>query len=111
MAWDFSTEPEFQKKLDWVEQFCKDEIEPLEYVFPYPVRSPDPNVRALVRRLQQEIKDQGLWAIFLDEELGGPGFGQLKLALLNEVMDFHDRKLVFLIGPANTVIELAQWHE
>ena len=28
----------------------------------------------------------------------------------NQSMDFHDRKLVFLIGPANTVIELAQWH-
>src|ERR687887_2568830 len=26
------------------------------------------------------------WAIFLDEELGGPGFGQLKLGLLNEVI-------------------------
>jgi catechol 2,3-dioxygenase-like lactoylglutathione lyase family enzyme len=27
----------------------------------------------------------------------------------NQPMDFHDRKLVFLVGPANTVIELAQW--
>src|SRR6476646_7828166 len=86
MAWDFSTEPDFQSKLDWVEAFCKEEIEPLEYVFPYPVRSPDPQVKAYVRGLQQQIKDQGLWAIFLDKELGGPGFGQLKLALLNEVI-------------------------
>jgi len=29
----------------------------------------------------------------------------------NQPMDFHDRKLVFLIGPANVVIELAEWHE
>jgi catechol 2,3-dioxygenase-like lactoylglutathione lyase family enzyme len=28
----------------------------------------------------------------------------------NQPMDFHDRTLVFLVGPANTVIELAQWH-
>ena len=28
----------------------------------------------------------------------------------NQPMDFHDRKLVFLIGPANTVVELAEWH-
>ncbi len=28
----------------------------------------------------------------------------------NQPMDFHDRKLVFLVGPANTVVELAQWH-
>jgi acyl-CoA dehydrogenase len=86
MAWDFSTDPDFQKKLDWVEEFCREEVEPLEYVFPYAVRSPDPHVKAYVRGLQQQVKDQGLWAIFLDEELGGPGFGQLKLALLNEVI-------------------------
>ena len=49
MAWDFSTEPEFQKKLDWVEQFCREEVEPLDYVFPYAVRSTDPMVKALVR--------------------------------------------------------------
>jgi acyl-CoA dehydrogenase len=86
MAWDFSTEPEFQQKLDWVDQFCKEKVEPLDYVFPYAVRSPDPVVKAYVRELQQEVRDQGLWAIFLDEELGGPGFGQLKLGLLNEVI-------------------------
>jgi catechol 2,3-dioxygenase-like lactoylglutathione lyase family enzyme len=27
----------------------------------------------------------------------------------NQPMDFHDRELVFLVGPANTVVELAQW--
>ena len=86
MAWDFSTEPEFQRKLDWVDQFCREKVEPLEYVFPYAVRSPDPVVKAYVRELQQEVRDQGLWAIFLDKELGGPGYGQLKLGLLNEVI-------------------------
>ena len=84
--WSFETEPEFQEKLDWVEQFCKEEVEPLHYVFPHAVRSPDPKVKEYVRGLQQQVKDQGLWAIFLDEELGGPGFGQLKLGLLNEVI-------------------------
>ena len=49
MAWDFSTEPEFQEKLDWVKELCINEIEPLEYVFPYAVRSPDPKVKVLVR--------------------------------------------------------------
>ncbi len=86
MAWDFSTDPEFQEKLDWVAQFCKEEVEPLEYVFPYAVRSPDPKVKEYVRGLQQQVKDQGLWALFLDEELGGPGYGQLKLGLLNEII-------------------------
>jgi len=50
------------------------------------VRWPNDAVRGYVRELQQEVKDQGLWALFLDEELGGPGFGQLKLALVNEIL-------------------------
>ena len=30
MAWDFSTEPEFEAKLDWMRAFVRDEIMPLE---------------------------------------------------------------------------------
>src|ERR1700692_4728747 len=86
MAWDFSIDPQSRRKRDWVERFCQEKVEPLDYVFPRAVRWPDPVVRAYVRELQQEVKDQGLGAIFLDEELGGPGFGQLKLGLLNEVI-------------------------
>ena len=86
MAWDFSTEPEFQQKLDWIQQFCDEKVDPLGRIFPHAVRLPDPAVKAYVRELQQEVKDQGLWALFLDEELGGPGFGQLKLALVNEIL-------------------------
>jgi acyl-CoA dehydrogenase len=86
MGWDFQTEPEFQEKLDWIQQFCDEKVAPLEHVFPYAVRLPDPAVKAYVKELQQEVKDQGLWALFLDEDLGGPGFGQLKLALVNEIL-------------------------
>jgi alkylation response protein AidB-like acyl-CoA dehydrogenase len=86
MAWDFSTEPEFQEQLDWVERFCREEIEPLELVFPGAVRSRSPKLRRLVEPLKQQVKDRGLWALFLDRELGGPGFGQVKLALLNEIL-------------------------
>jgi catechol 2,3-dioxygenase-like lactoylglutathione lyase family enzyme len=31
------------------------------------------------------------------------------VALLNDVMEFHDRKLVFLAGPEGIVVELSQW--
>ncbi|HSR22449.1 MAG TPA: acyl-CoA dehydrogenase family protein [Candidatus Eisenbacteria bacterium] len=86
MAWDFSTEPEFQEQLDWVERFCREEIEPLELVFPGAARSRSPRMRSLVEPLKQQVKDRGLWAIFLDRELGGPGYGQVKLALLNEIL-------------------------
>ena len=27
----------------------------------------------------------------------------------NEVMEFHDRKLVFLVGPGDVTVELAEW--
>ena len=33
MAWDFSTEPEFQEKLDWIAEFVANEIEPLDLAF------------------------------------------------------------------------------
>src|SRR3989454_6828824 len=86
MAWDFSTEPEFQEQLDWVEDFCRNEIEPLDLVFPGAAWSRNPKIKALVDPLKQQVKDRGLWALFLDTELGGPGFGQLKLALINEIL-------------------------
>ena len=28
MAWDFETEPEFQRELDWMDAFVRDEIGP-----------------------------------------------------------------------------------
>ncbi|MDT7586878.1 MAG: acyl-CoA dehydrogenase, partial [Pseudonocardiales bacterium] len=30
MAWDFSTEPEFEEKLAWMRDFVREEIIPLE---------------------------------------------------------------------------------
>src|SRR4029450_3548397 len=99
MAGGSSTEPEFQQKLDWVEEFCREEVEPLDYVFPYAVRSKDPKIKPLVKGLQDQIKDQGLWAVFLDKELGGPGYGQLKLGLLNEILGRY-RSAPAMVGGA-----------
>ena len=98
MAWDFSTEPEFQEKLDWVKQFCEEKIEPLDHIFPHAVRSPIPAVKAYVRELQQEVKDQGLWAIFLDRELGGPGTTdvfQLARVSNHSRSDYHGLQLQY----------------
>jgi acyl-CoA dehydrogenase len=86
VAWDFSTEPEFQEQLDWVADFCRDEVEPLDLVFPGAAYSRNPKAKALADPLKQQVKDRGLWALFLGPDLGGPGFGQLKLALLNEIL-------------------------
>jgi catechol 2,3-dioxygenase-like lactoylglutathione lyase family enzyme len=30
--------------------------------------------------------------------------------LRNKILDFHNRKLVFVYGPENITVELAQWH-
>jgi acyl-CoA dehydrogenase len=103
MAWDFSTEPEFQEQLDWVERFCADEIEPLELVFPGAARSRRPELRRLVDPLKRQVKDRGLWALFLDRELGGPGYGQVKLALLNEILGrYQSAPVIFGTGAPDT---------
>ena len=34
MAFDFSVEPEFEKKLEWIREFVREEVEPLEVLFP-----------------------------------------------------------------------------
>ena len=36
MAWDFETEPEFQEKLDWADAFVREEVEPLDLLWPRP---------------------------------------------------------------------------
>ncbi|MEC9347292.1 MAG: acyl-CoA dehydrogenase family protein [Pseudomonadota bacterium] len=86
MAWDFETEPEFQDLLDWVDEFVRQEIEPLEHVLTSPYDVKNPKNIALIRPLQAEVKKRGLWACHLGPELGGQGYGQMKLALLNEIL-------------------------
>jgi acyl-CoA dehydrogenase len=84
--WDFETDPEYQEKLDWVEKFMREKVEPLDFVVADPYDKSDPKVMAVIKPLQQEVKDQGLWACHLRPELGGQGYGQVKLALLNEIL-------------------------
>jgi acyl-CoA dehydrogenase len=87
MSWDFSTDPEFQAKLDWADRFVRDEVEPLDLVLPgRRFEVPSPRVRSVIDPLKQRVRDEGLWAAHLGPELGGKGFGQLKLALLNEIL-------------------------
>src|SRR5256885_13927654 len=86
MAWDFETDPEYQKLLDWADEFVREEVEPLDLVLGDPYDKSDPRVMALVRPLQDRVREQGLWACHLGPDLGGKGFGQVKLALLNEIL-------------------------
>ena len=84
--WDFETDPEYQQKLDWVEEFMVNELEPLDLVALDPYDKKNPETMATLRPLQQQVSDHGLWAAHLKPELGGQGYGQVKLALLNEIV-------------------------
>ena len=85
-VWDFETEPEYQEKLDWVEEFMVNELEPLDLVALDPYDKKNAETMAILRPLQQQVREQGLWAAHLRPELGGQGYGQVKLALLNEIL-------------------------
>lgn len=84
--WDFETDPEYQRKLDWVEEFMRAEVEPLDLVSLDPYERNSADTMRVLRPLQQRVKEQGLWAAHLAPELGGQGYGQVRLALLNEIL-------------------------
>lgn len=86
MAWDFETDPEFAEQLRWVDDFVRGRIEPLDLLFVDPYDKRDLEALRIIKPLQREVREHGLWAAHLGPEFGGPGFGQLKLALLNEIL-------------------------
>ena len=86
MAWDFSTDPEWAQQLEWVEDFVREECEPIDLIVKESHDLNDPVRQALIPPLQEIVKERGLWATHLGPHLGGPGYGQVKLALLNEIL-------------------------
>jgi acyl-CoA dehydrogenase len=86
MAWDFRTDSEFQKQLDWVEEFTRAEIEPVDEIVENPYDIKDPVRAALIPPLQEKVRAQGLWAFHLRPDRGGQGYGQLQMALINEII-------------------------
>ncbi len=83
MAWDFSTESEFQSQLDWMESFVRERIWPLETLLD---ELGEDGLERAIAPLQEEVKTRGLWAAHLDPKLGGQGFGQVKLGLMHEIL-------------------------
>ena len=86
MSWDFETDSEYQRLLDWASNFVTTEVEPLDLVLGDPFDKSDRRAMAMVKPLEGQVKEQGLWACHLGPELGGKGYGQVKLALLNEII-------------------------
>lgn len=61
--WDFSTEPEFEKELQWMREFVVEEVAPLDLLWPhYDHRVPPPWLKKVIDPLKQQVKDRGLWA-------------------------------------------------
>ncbi len=90
MAWDFTTEPEFQEKLDWADGFVTDKVYKVDSLWPHdnykPTKDLTDEQRNVIQPLKDEVRKHGLWACHLGPELGGQGYGQLKLAMLNEIL-------------------------
>jgi acyl-CoA dehydrogenase len=81
MAWDFSTEPEFEEQLEWMRGFVREEVIPLETLdLSYE------QVLTAIGPLQDEVRRRGLWAAHLPPDLGGMGFGQVRLGLMHEIL-------------------------
>src|SRR6266480_1944545 len=80
MSWDFSTDPEFEEKLAWMRGFVREAIIPLEVL-----ACDDATFTHIIRDLQKEVKATGLWATHLPPDLGGQGYGQVKLGLMHEI--------------------------
>jgi acyl-CoA dehydrogenase len=85
-VWSFETDPDYQEKLDWVSRFVKDKVEPLDYLGVEAYNTKDARRNRAVKPLQDVVKQHGMWACHLGPELGGQGYGQVKLALLNEIL-------------------------
>lgn len=86
---DFRVDPEFQEKLDWMNRFVREEVEDLDLLFPdggAPYDKKNQVSRAILEPLRDQVKAKGLFACHLDPSLGGKGYGQLKLALMNEII-------------------------
>ncbi|WP_029430754.1 acyl-CoA dehydrogenase family protein [Blastococcus sp. URHD0036] len=79
--WEFSTDEAYAEKLRWADEFVRREILPLETL-----DLDRPELLARTAPLKQQVKDAGLWACHLGPELGGAGYGQVKLGLLHEVI-------------------------
>jgi acyl-CoA dehydrogenase len=83
MAWEFSTDPEFEAQLAWMREFVREEVWPIETI-DHDISQAE--LDAINAPLQQAVKERGLWAAHLPPELGGQGFGQVKLGLMNEIL-------------------------
>jgi acyl-CoA dehydrogenase len=61
----------------------RDEVWPIETIFD---ELGEDGFRRAIAPLQERVKERGLWAAHLPPDLGGQGFGQVKLGLMHEIL-------------------------
>lgn len=49
MSWDFETDPDFQSKLEWVDEVVRGELGPLDFVLGDPYDKSDVQAVAIIR--------------------------------------------------------------
>lgn len=81
MAWEFETPKELQEKLDWMNKFVREEIEPIETL-----NLTYEQLNVLVAPLIEQVKAKGLYAAHLPKKYGGSGSSQIQLALMHEIL-------------------------
>lgn len=81
MSWDFSTDPQTEAELAWIREFIDTRAVPLEAL-----ELPTEEFDRVTAPLIAEVKACGLWAANLDPAHGGTSRGQLRLALMNEIV-------------------------
>jgi acyl-CoA dehydrogenase len=86
LTWDFETDPTFKVQLDWIDEIVRAEIEPLDHIVADGFDLRDPIRARVIPPLQDLVRARGLWACHLPPELGGQGYGQVQLALMNEIL-------------------------
>ena len=74
MAWDFSTDPQFEEQLVWMRELrARGDLPPRDAA-----TSPTTSSSRSSSPSRTRCKARGLWAAHLPAELGGMGFGQVQ---------------------------------
>jgi alkylation response protein AidB-like acyl-CoA dehydrogenase len=103
MSFGFEADPLYQARLDWAESFVTNEVQPLDRAVEHACDMSDPLRQTLIPPLQRLVREKGLWATHLSPELGGQGYCQVKLSLLNEIVGrTHCGPVVFGIQAPDT---------
>jgi alkylation response protein AidB-like acyl-CoA dehydrogenase len=79
---DFTLSPEIRDLRRRVAAFMDEHVYPNEPLF---LQENDES-EALLKDLQQKVKQQGMWAMFIGPEAGGAGTGFLPYAYVNEIL-------------------------